>query len=239
MNATTSRVSFRDTRSATVRQYLTRFRLFTPADQSGLESERHFNGTSRLHSNMGGDTQLLQTGWRIADGLFGMDGISYITMRPFEVNLIRYPAFDWHELHGNVMRIIESADPESIALTPELSDCPRRRIRWFDTRSAQVRNYGVTSRLFTPLHSLDAERWIPGTSGDRKFTEAGTLALDLIRRIDGVSSLTIRPFEVNVFKYDHFTFAELHDRIIAALRLLFPAQRCGDSEVEVSNRAEY
>lgn len=234
-----SSISFKDTRSATVRQYGTRFRFFTPANDSGHERERHFQGCSRRHINRGGDQELASAGWQAASGLFGIDGISYVTMRPFEVNIHRCIAFDWSELHDDIMAVLEASDPTFAKPVPEPVKCRVRRIRWFDTRSDQVRNYGLTMRLFRPLHNLNTELGMPDTIGSHDpatvYSPTVLQALRAITAIEGVTSLTVRPFEINVFKYDHFSFAEMHDRIIAALKAVFE----GSEPIEVHNRAEY
>jgi hypothetical protein len=235
MTTNTDHISFRDTRSATVRQYGTRFALFTPEDDTNYAAERHFRGSARRHINMGGDQQLNSSGFQAAQGLFAIDGISSVTMRPLEANVSRFLAFDWDDLHEDIMRVMHSADPYCMLLPHLAAPSPIRRIRLFRTRSDQVFHYALTARLFTPLHNLDAEHHLPSTSAFHQpvFTPLGSQAIKAVRRVPGVTSVTIRPFEVNVFKYDHFSFEEMHDGVLDSLRLAFPGdeivvvEKCG------------
>lgn len=233
------RVSCSDTHSNLVRQYGTRFQLFLPT-AGYSRSERAFFATSKTHPNMGGETdQMTAAGWRAVDGIFRIDGISYLIVRPFEINVGRCSAFDWPELHDEIMHTIRLADPRSFeldlpAIAPRLQ--PARRIRWFDTRSDQVRHYGLTAPLFVPQHSLDNERHYRSTYHERPLLNGAQNAMEALFRINGISAITIRPFELNIFRYEHYTFNEMHAAILAAIKLAFPSPT---SYVDVQMRAEW
>ncbi len=234
MTTQSAAVIFCDTYSPTVRQYLTRYELFK-LHEPGL-TERSFNGTAKVHLNNGGDQELLECGWKAASGLFAIDGISYVTMRPFEVNVHRCTAFDWTDLHGSIMDCLHAAEPTYRVAPVNQQPKPLRRIRWFDTRCGRVRHYGITTRLFTPPHDLATEINWPLMGGrDCSWTPAGERLYEGLSTIDGVKFLNFRPFEVNIHRYVHFRFAEMHNRIIEVMRSAFEP----DAAVEVHNRSEW
>ncbi|MDR3616510.1 MAG: hypothetical protein P4L53_23320 [Candidatus Obscuribacterales bacterium] len=235
--ATAARVVSRSTRSISTRNYGTRFKLFTPTDGN---DELRFVGTPNLHPNLGGDRPIAPLCRQVVDDVFSVEGVTSVIVRPFEVNIIRSTAYDWEDLDQYLTYLIASADPLLInTALPAPPALPRpQRIRWFDTRSHECRHYGLTVRLFTPTHNLNTERnWPPihGCGHEQTFTSGGAALVERLSNIDGLAHINFRAFEANVCKYDHFSWSELHEQIVDALRPCF-----SDSlNVQVQNRNDW
>lgn len=233
------------TRSNQVVQCDTSYRLFTPREGEIL-GERHFNCTTRLHINAGGDREVAIAGWRVAEGLFRVNGISYITMRPFQANVFRALAFDWEDLHDQILYVMEAANPRF----PQLGTAPRRaaprRICWYSLEGGRALEFGLTRRLFHPRHSLDSERHIKSAryiqegslDADKPFLPRATAAIEALLRLDAVTSLTVHPFGVVLYLYGQDCpewseqYRKQHQAIVNILCGVFP----GDAPVTVGYR---
>jgi hypothetical protein len=217
------------------RKYSTHYKLFTPQVTEVL-GERHFEGTTRLHLDSGGDAELTCAGWRVADGLFRMAGVSYVVLHPQEVRMYRCSAFDWEDMEERIKYVIDSADPMyPRAIGPQPPPKKLRRIRWFVMPHGHATNYGLTTRLFHPRHTLDVQRLIRGVPNDElPFLSRAESMVRALCRVKGVEMFHVNPFEVQVHHGGNDSFEEMHDSIVQVLRGVFE----GGAEIIVENRGD-
>jgi hypothetical protein len=233
MFSTQSSVVVHETLDSRCRKYFTHYKLFTP-QVNELLGERHFNGTTRLHLDSGGDAELTCAGWRVADGLFHMAGVNYVVLNPREVTIYRCSAFDWEDMDERIQYVLDSADPMyPRVIGPQPPPKKLRRIRWFLMPDGDTTNYGLTTRLFHPQHSLDVQRRIYGGPNEEKpFLPRAEAMVKALCRVKGVETFNVNPFEVKAHHSGIHSFEKTHDSIVQVLRTAFE----GNAEVIVENR---